>query len=302
LPRDASYLTVDGRIRIVGYNDMAEMLEQLAHRFTAAHPQFQFALDLNGTRTAPPALIAGQSLFAPMGAEFSDANLADYRRAMGADPLMVRIAHASLSPAARSSPLGFIVHRDNPLASISMDTARRIFTGRQGRPAIRSWRQLGLGPAWGSRPIEPTGLEERLALGLYMRNHKFGGRGFAANFVGKSQSRDVVAHVARHRNAIGFSNLSHANATVRVVPVAEHGMGPFLAGTEQDIRSGHYPLDRHLLIYAARRNDGTIDPVAHEWLQLVLSCDGQQAIAGGTLGYLPLNAAELDRERRKLRN
>lgn len=41
-----------GVARIVGYNDMAEMVAGLDRAFEAAHPGVRFQADLRGTRTA----------------------------------------------------------------------------------------------------------------------------------------------------------------------------------------------------------------------------------------------------------
>jgi len=65
LPRGARYLTADGAIGVVGYNDMQEMMQALTDRFAADHPGFKFALTLKGTRTGPPALAQGTTAFAP---------------------------------------------------------------------------------------------------------------------------------------------------------------------------------------------------------------------------------------------
>ena len=105
-PTQANYLTPSGAVAIIGYNDMRAALAAIDTLFMAAHPGIRFALTLQGTRTAPPALMSGASLFGPMGAPFEDAPLAAYRRRLGADPLSIRVAHAAIDPAARSSPLG----------------------------------------------------------------------------------------------------------------------------------------------------------------------------------------------------
>ena len=68
LDRSAPYLNAEGSVAVVGYNDMRDMMEAWAKRFTAAHPAVRFALDLRGTRFAPAALASGASAFAPMGA------------------------------------------------------------------------------------------------------------------------------------------------------------------------------------------------------------------------------------------
>jgi len=71
---------------------------------------------------------------------------------------------------------------------------------------------------------------------------------------------------------------------------------PPVALNEENLRAGRYPLDRFLLIYARR----PLDPLVREYLRFVLSPEGQGVIARGSLGYLPLNDAELAAERAKL--
>ena len=105
LPKAAAYLTPDGAVKVVGYNDMREMLEAMTPIFTKVHPGIRFEWDLKGTRFAPAALAAGVSAFAPMGAEFTPSQLADFRRVTGEEPLAVRVAHASVDLRALSGPL-----------------------------------------------------------------------------------------------------------------------------------------------------------------------------------------------------
>ncbi len=63
---------------------------------------------------------------------------------------------------------------------------------------------------------------------------------------------------------------------------------------------GKYPYDRYLLIYLRRVPDVPIDPFVKEYLRLVLSKEGQQAIAAAPPNYLPLNSRELREELAKL--
>src|SRR3974377_1794255 len=53
LPKGAPYLTREGEITIIGYNDMSGLLTKLNGLFSADHPEFRFKLELKGTRTAP---------------------------------------------------------------------------------------------------------------------------------------------------------------------------------------------------------------------------------------------------------
>ena len=95
-----------------------------------------------------------------MGAEFSDADLAVYRSIIGADPVAIRVAHASLSPRAKSGPLVIYVHRDNPLQVLTMDEVSRIFAPVSVGDAITDWKQLGLDRG----QIKPCGLNPETPL------------------------------------------------------------------------------------------------------------------------------------------
>jgi phosphate transport system substrate-binding protein len=246
---------------------------------------------LEGTRTAPPALAQGVSAFAPMGAEFSDEELKQYREVAGTDPLMFRVAHDSLNPRARSAPLAIFVNRDNPLASLSMDQVARIFaTAADGRQ-IENWSHLGQRDA----PIHLFGLDANTALARFLR-HKIQDRPLSPGLHGYPQSADVVREVGRDPLAIGFAARNLATPEVKALALSEGDGDPPSTGSAEDLVAGRYPLDRTLYIFARR----PLDPLVRDYLDLVLSPAGQSLIAAGSLGYLPLNAAELAAERAKL--
>lgn len=259
---------------------MAEMLTALTERFAAEHPGFVFALDLKSTRTAPPALASGKSALAPMGAEFSPAELADYRAATDGEPLVIRVAHASLAPQALSGPLAILVHRKNPLESLALDEAAAIFSGRD---PTRGLRPIGLGP--------------ETALGRFFRQRVLGAREFAADFSGQLQSAAVVQKVGQDERAIGFAAAMRATPEVKILALALRAGEPPVALTAANLVAGRYPLDRHLVICARQ----PLEPWVREFLAFTLSTDGQQLVGRGTLGYLPLNASDSAIERLKIR-
>jgi phosphate transport system substrate-binding protein len=64
--------------------------------------------------------------------------------------------------------------------------------------------------------------------------------------------------------------------------------------------SGNYPYDRYLYIYIRRAPGEPLYPFVKEYLRLVLSRDGQQAIALALPEYLPLNVREIKEELAKI--
>src|SRR5260370_34215730 len=96
-----------------------------------------------------------------MGAEFARTQRAEYRATVCADPVEFSVAHASLDPGALSGPLAVFVHRDTPLASVTVDQLRRIYTGETSR-----WGELGLDRAWTERAVHSYGVERGTPLAL----------------------------------------------------------------------------------------------------------------------------------------
>lgn len=295
--RRAPYLTANGAISIIGYNDIREILEALDELFERAHPGAHFALTLKGTRTAPAALAAGRSLLAPMGAAFTPSQLTAYRREVGSDPVAFRIAHDSLAPQARSGPLVIIVPAANPLMELTLRQLQRIFAAGSG--GLR-WRQLGLRGGLADRPIHAYGLAATTPLGLFMRERALTGRPFGQGFIGLPESADVVREVGNDPLGIGFAAINHVTPAVRMVPLARREGEQPSEATRADILAGHYPLDRFLLLYVRIPPGGRLDPLARDYLRLALSPAGQRAIGSGHLGYFPLSASEAAAERAKL--
>lgn len=285
---------VGPEIAIVGYNDMAEMIAGLDVAFAALHPGATFRTELKGTRFGPAALAFGRATVAPMGALFTPAQLAAYRAAVGRDPLAFSIAHASLSGKALSGPNAVFVHRDNPLREADLPALAAVFT----QPGPHDWAELGGG--YSGKTIRVAGLAPDTPLALEMQAAVFPGRPFANGVEWLRQSRDVVALVASDPLALGFAAMNRAQGPVRALGLRRHASAPAVFATETTLRAGSYPLDRHLWLYARQDARGRLDPLAQAYIALALSPRGQAIIGSGSLGYLPLGADELERERARL--
>lgn len=281
-------------LRVVGYNDMDDMLGALTEAYRRQVPDARFELILKSTRSAPPALLDGSADLAPMGAELEPAERAAIRARWGADPVEVAVAHDSLTPGTLSSPTGVFVHRDNPLREISLSTLKRVFAG----DTPPEWRALEV-PLNGA--VRPLGLGPETAIGRFLLRHILRTPGFTPGYRGFAQSRDAAAAVAADPAAIGFANLNHAQPGIRALTIIDE-RGIRRAPDARTIATGDYPLDRKLLIYARRDRTGSLDPRARAFLSFILSDTGQAIIARGRKGYLPLSPRERTIERRKLRN
>lgn len=276
---------------LFGYNDMKDLLEPLVERFMVTHAGVRVALDLPGTRFAPAALAAGRAALAPMGAVLTPAQRAAYRAEVGDDPIEFRVAHASLDPRALSGPLGVFVHADNPVALLTLDQLARAFSGR-----ATHWGELGAVGVWADRPIHLYGVLGGSPLAYAMQDALHAEAEFGVGMKGLPQSAEVVANVGADSLGLGYAAAMRSTSRVRLVPVARDAGQPALLPTVETIGAGRYPLDRFLLIYARK----PLTPFAREFMRLVLSREGQEAVASTPQHYLPLSAAEAAAERAKL--
>ncbi|MBN8844134.1 MAG: substrate-binding domain-containing protein [Sphingomonadales bacterium] len=331
MPADAPYLLADGSIAIVGYYDMAHILERLNALFVARHRGFKFTLLLKGTATAAPSLTFGRSAFAPMGAEFSSLEMQAYRDVLGSEPLMVRIARDPPNSKALSGPVCIFVHPDNPLTSLTVDQVARIFTAGNGTGDLTQWRQLGLTGEWSERAIHVHSISNSNVAGAtpFMVDGWFGGRFFRPEDsprVDPDKRDPLVSREARVANDVGAIGMHTCNIVewrrVKILKITPtDGGAPLSPMDVGQLMSGRYPFDRHLLIYARRDASGRVEPFIREYLRMILSREGQRIIAeappagyvGGTPwtaaqladqsapGYLPLSAAEAAAELAKIR-
>ena len=85
-----------------------------------------------------------------------------------------------------------------------------------------------------------------------------------------------------------------------MVALSGNAAGPFMEGTEEEVASARYPLDRFVGVAIRRAPGEPLDPFVKEYLRLVLSREGQAIVAAEADGYVPLTAAQVAAERSKL--
>jgi phosphate transport system substrate-binding protein len=307
----------DGSIRIVGFDDMNGMVARWDALFAKDHPGIGFTPILKGNGTAIPAITYDMTLFAPEGGGATLLELLPYEKIYGSkkDPvaaLIIRVAHGSLTPGAKMSPLAIIVNKSNPIASITTGQVASIFSTGAGTGDTTSWSQLGLGGSLVGKPIHPTGLywdayqrPEDEYMGEYMMYRHFGpfpGQVFSPNYEQYYKYSDVVRKVASDPLAIGIVALNAVSPEVKVVPLPALDGNGLTTGSAADLIADRYPYARDLYLYIRREPGTPLDPLVAEYVKMVLSKQGQEAVAGDSKGYLPLNAhdvqLELDRLQR----
>lgn len=294
------YRLPDRRIRIIGTGIMANLVGGLNKLFTARYPDFTFAPDLKPGLMAIGPVAFGTTPFAPMPRRFTPVEHATFRAIAGRDPISIRVAHGSAVARDRTAALAIYVHRSNPIAHLSLDQIHGIFG--TGRPAgdITTWGQLGLSGDWAARPIHVTGTPEDVGFGSYFVEEKFGRRPLNPSITMRATTAEVVGIVGSDVSAIAYGAINFATANTRQVPIGVATERPWLSGTEEEIVSGIYPLDRFIYFYALPSSDGSLEPWIREYFRLALSPLGQAIVASDRDSFLPLDNSIVRQELRVL--
>ncbi len=302
----AGYVLPDGTIRIVVYREMAGVIRALNALFVQTHPGVKFEVLPGDNYSGMAALTFDVTAFAPLGSEFTRIGLGDNLK-ISPEPTGFRIAHASLKSGAMLSPLAVIVNKSNPLEHLTIQQVTRIFAAGGPVSDITEWGQVGVQGTLASREIRPCGPPgsdyfafDDPQVGEFIGLRLMGGLSFNHVYEPLPHYAEIVQRVGEDSAAIGITTLNRLSPEVKVVGLTAARSGTPSRGSADDIQRGRYPYDRYLYIYLRSNAGVEFDPFAKEYMRMVLSAQGQQAIAAEAEGYVPLNRREMADELAKL--
>jgi phosphate transport system substrate-binding protein len=217
------------------------------------------------------------------------------------------MAHGSLQPQAKLSPLAVIVNPANPMTHASISQLAAIFTQPMRQLVATHWNQAGVKGDLATQAIAPCGLpwtdhypSEDIAFGDDVFVAKFANAPPVPNYTIFKTYAEVAQYVAATPAAIGIIALDQVTPGVKVIGITDSPLGKPQTGTADQIAAGHYPLDRFLYINVHAVSGKPLDPFVLEYLRMVLSPEGQRAIAQEGEGYIPLSPLEAQNELAKL--
>ena len=292
-----------GSYNVVGAVALKRAMEIWTSGFTSMYPGVHFQMKLTGSSTAAAPLVTGLSQLAPMGRELWDLELVQFQHTWGYLPLRVQVSRGSYNIPQRSQVLAVYVNKDNPVPRLTLAQLDAIYTysRKRGYPTeILTWGQAGCTGMWASRPIHLYGLTgDSTGVAEWFRVHTLVGGRYHDTVEEIATPKELMNRIAADPDAIGFTGISYANESVRVVPLAKTVAGPYSSGSLSDVLAGRYPLTRFMYVYLNQPPGKPMDPVLHEFFTYVLSRQGQQAqVRDGEL--LPLPEAVAAQERQKI--
>jgi phosphate transport system substrate-binding protein len=317
LPLYRAQAKVDGTITLWGHGSfkrdfMGKLVGAWIERFRRHQPDVRFVYRMYGTASAIGALYTGAGNIALLGEEISPDAAAAFQRAKGYAPTEIEVATGSLDVNFFDYAHMVFVHRDSPVARLTLQQLDAIFGAehRRGTRNIRTWDELGAGGAWAGQRIQPYAWKVDEDFALFFREAVLGNshrwnvdtREFVhatrADGTQYDHGQRILDALSKDRFGIAISNVRYAVPGVKAVALARDEAGPYFEPTIANLVSQDYPLVRIIPAFVDRPPGQPLEPAVREFLRFVLSREGQQALVEES-GYLPLGpkaiAAQLEK-------
>jgi phosphate transport system substrate-binding protein len=313
LPRYRPERVVAGVIRNWGNNEMAALLNQWQAGFRKYHPAIQFENKLMGPASAMAGIYTGVADLSWTGHEIWKEESMAFEWLFQYKPLGIEVATSSLDVYDHGSQLVVFVNKDNPIAGLSLAQLDGIFGSehKRGGRNLRTWGELGLKGEWADRPIHVYGYDAETGAGSFFRHavlaDSYKWNGDLKEFNDEQRADGsmidagprIVAALAADPAGIGYAKLRYMKPSVKVLSLAAENGTAYVEPSRNNVQRRTYPLTRVMTVYLNRAPDQPVDPKLREFLQYILSQEGQQAIVREG-GYLPLTPSVVQEQLRKL--
>jgi phosphate transport system substrate-binding protein len=282
LPDYKAVQGVSGTIKSIGSDTMNNMMALWAEGFKKMYPNVQVEIEGKGSSTAPVALIEGTAAFGPMSRSMKQQEIDGFSAKFGYKPTELPTS---------LDMLAVYVHKDNPVASLSLSQVDAIFskTRKLGeKEEITAWGQVGLKDSWANLPISLYGRNAASGTYGYFKEHALGKGDYRDSVKEQPGSSAVVQGVATDLGGIGYSGIGYKTADVRAVPLAPDAKSVAVEPTPENAYSGDYPLSRYLYLYVNCAPGKELDPLRREFIKYIFSKQGQTDVVKD--GYFPVTA------------
>ena len=280
LPEYKAVEGVSGDVQFIGSDTMLGQVTLLTDGFKKLYSGVTFEIDCKGSSFAPPALIKGNALFAPMSRSMKAKEVDDFKKKFGYPPVAIPTSIDMLT---------VYVHKDNPIKGLTLQQVDAVFsrTLKGGAPKVlTTWGDLGLTGEWANKPITLYGRNAASGTNRFFREHALFNGAFREEVQEQSGSSSVVQCVANDKYAIGYSGMGSKIDGVRALPLAQDYKSEYFAPIPEHAYSGDYPLTRFLFLYVNYAPGTELHPLSREFILYLYSQQGQSEVVHS--GFLPV--------------
>lgn len=274
---------VSGTLNSIGSDTLNNVMTMWAEGFQKQYPNVKTQVEGKGSGTAPPALISGTAQLGPMSRLMKPSEIDDFEKKYGYKPTAIKVAVDALA---------VWVNKDAPIEKITMPQIDAVFSkSRKGGfdHDITTWGDLGLTGDWASRPISLYGRNSASGTYGYFKEHALYKGDYKDTVKEQPGSAAVVQGVTADKFAMGYSGIGYKTSDVKSLKVAATANDEAYSTDSTNVYAGKYPLSRYLYVYVNKAPNRPLDPLVREFLNFVLSREGQEVVVKD--GYMPITHA-----------
>lgn len=296
LPSYAPIMAVDTPIESIGADSLTDVWDEWRAGFKTLQPRAQFKVTQTLSTTAIKALMDNTVPMIHLARELSLEEHQAFEKKFGYAPLKLVVCYDAFI---------VFVNAGNPIKDISMEQLDAAYSsthnaGLKTEGSTDTWGDLGVRGDYAKRTINPYMRAEGTAARVAIRDTVLLKGRYKPTVKDAVDWASIAESVMTDASGIGIGTLSNwlsRNKTLAVTPLqAREAVAP----TQENVVSGKYPLARTYYFYVNRGPNKVLAPALSEFLQYVLSLQGQVAVTQASLFPLPPEIAQLYRKR--LRN
>lgn len=246
-----------------GSDTMILLAQRWSEAYAKKHPEIQVQVTGGGSGTGISALINGTTEIANASRPMKEEERKQVREKFGGDVVEIPVAKDGIA---------IYVNESNPLEQITVEQVRDIYFGK-----VKNWKEVG-GP---DQDIILYGRENSSGTYEFFKEHVLDKGDFAPQTQTMPGTSAVVNAVSKDKGGIGYGGEAYTQGVKQLK--LSGGGGEAVAPTEENIRSGSYPLSRNLFFYLKSAPAGA----TKDYVDWVLGPEGQAEVKAA--GYFPLN-------------
>ena len=258
-------------IQVKGSDTMVNVAQVWAEEYHKAAPAVEVEVSGGGSGVGLAALVKGAVDVATASRDIKLAEVEQAQKNTGKAVKGFVVGYDALA---------IYVHKDNPLAEITLQQLAEIYV--EGGKVTR-WSDLGIRIP-GVRDDTIVRVSRQSSSGTYefLREHVLGNRDFRLGSRDLNGSKEVVELVSSTPTAIGYSGMGYATPAVKKVRLAAREGAPAIEDSVANVTNKTYPLARSLHLYTLGDPEGE----AKKYIDWILSDPGQKVMEDS--GYVPI--------------
>ena len=285
---------LDDALQAIGTDGMTDVWEEWKQAFQGLQPLVRFEVNHTLTKTAIQAMMDGKTKLIYLAREMSIEEIQAFERKFGYQPTKVIACYDAFI---------IFVNGANPLKEISMEQMDALLstTRKSGHKTdIETWGDLGVRGSLSKRPIASYLRAEGTATRTILKDLLLQKGLFKTTLNDRPDFPSIADAVVTDAAGLGIAGLAHWYSRNRTLAVAPLQSTDAVMPSQENVTSGKYPLARTYYFYLDRAPGKPLPPAVHEFLQFLLSKQGQQAVAAASL--YPVPAEIIQANRRRIRN